>query len=288
MKITYSSGGKIRKRVRQVLTRQYRSKITKLKVKGTNKIYAIKSKLRHGNSDFFDSVLIETSTACNRKCIYCPNSQYDRGDIKNQKHIDFNLYKKIIKELKDLNFKGIIKPFYYSEPLLNEKLEELAEYTKKELPKCKIQIATNGDLLKLDRYQSLVKSGIDAFYITTHKKKAPKHIEELLKELKKRKDKIRIHYIDLNEDSDLDNRGGLVEVKNKNKIPRCVTRPSAILISNKGDVFLCCNDYFRKITFGNIKKEKMVDIWFKPNYVKIRKELEKGIYKLEICKKCTE
>ena len=40
-------------------------------------------------------IFIDTITACNRRCSYCPNSMHDRGSIKNMKKMPAKLFYKI-------------------------------------------------------------------------------------------------------------------------------------------------------------------------------------------------
>ena len=40
----------------------------------------------------FELLGIETITACNRRCSYCPNSLYDRGLLSNMKKMKTELY----------------------------------------------------------------------------------------------------------------------------------------------------------------------------------------------------
>ncbi|MEK6816162.1 MAG: radical SAM/SPASM domain-containing protein, partial [Nanoarchaeota archaeon] len=268
------------------LSRNAKNKINSIKVKLHNYVFDAKRLVQYGKVDFFDSVLIETATACNRKCSYCPNSIYGRGDVKNNKLMDVNLYRKIIDDLASIGFKGVVKPFFYNEPLLDKRMEDLVTYTRQKLPQSVIHIATNGDYLNMEKYNSLVAAGINSIYITAHRKEMPPHIAELLNQLKDRDEKVHIHYIHLTEDSVLDSRGGLMQVKNKNKIPRCVVAPVPLQINYEGNVFLCCNDYFTEHSFGNVNTESILDIWKKPEYAKVRKELYGGVYKFNICKKC--
>jgi radical SAM protein with 4Fe4S-binding SPASM domain len=53
-----------------------------------------------------------------------------------------------------------------------------------------------------------------------------------------------------------------------------------------GDVIVCCHDYHNTIKFGNVKKEKLMDIWNKQGYRELRRELRKGIQRYDLCKNC--
>jgi radical SAM protein with 4Fe4S-binding SPASM domain len=250
-------------------------------------IYSNFSKiLKYGMIDMFDGLSIETTTYCNRKCSYCPNSVFDRGSKKNEKLIPVELFKKIIDELKDINFKGRINPNLYGETLLDERLPELMTYIHKKLPEAKLTIYTNGDFLDMDMLNKLYECGVRSYIITIHGnvKEGREKIKKLMRYIKQGRKKIKILCQVMNENTPLSNIGGLVKVKNIKKEDFDCIDPLAI--NYKGDVIICCNDYFGEVVFGNLEKEKIIDIWNKTNFRQIRQQLKKRIYILDICKRC--
>ncbi|NQT92724.1 MAG: hypothetical protein HQ559_08180 [Lentisphaerae bacterium] len=52
--------------------------------------------VKYGSPDIFPIISIETTTACNRTCFYCPNSKTDRGRLENAKQMDEELFRKIV------------------------------------------------------------------------------------------------------------------------------------------------------------------------------------------------
>ncbi len=252
-------------------------------------LYNLKYKLNYNKWDFFDSISLETTSYCNLRCKFCPNSKYGRGLLKNKKLMDEKLFKKIINELAEINYRGHVLFHFYGEPLTDKRLPSLVEYTKKKLPRAKLQINTNGFLLTISLYKKLVDNGVKLFIITQYADSVPPNIKDLLDYLKTRpKKENKIKYRILGEDIGLSNRGGEINVK-KNidyERPICTYPNTAIPIDYNGNVILCCNDYHSSITFGNLKKEKLLDVWRKPHYKKLRDEMRKGIFKLPICKKC--
>lgn len=276
----------------------------KLRIAARKPYLKLKNKIKYGSFDFFQSVEFENITSCNRRCSYCPNSIYDRGLIKNKKVIDEALFKKIIDELSGFKFSGRISPVFFGEPLLDERLTEWTAYIRKNLPNADIIIHSNGDLLTYKLYNNLIKSGVDLFVITEHGEHMAHNIKELLKNFQETnyKDdymhdkayapvgqkKATILYRDLKKKNNLYNRGGLLKNMDPIKTKKLVCKlPSEILlIDYQGNIILCCNDYFSKIKFGNIKNETILDIWDKKEFKKIRNELAKGDFRLDMCKKC--
>ena len=231
--------------------------------------YDFKNLLKYETKDMFFKVEIETTTWCNRKCSFCPNNKFTRG-----KHeMDVKLFKKIIKDLKEINYDGEIHPHFYNEPLLDKRLPKLIKHVKKELPKSKVIIYTNGDYLDkkmFDKYKEIV----DEFRVGNYGNlnlKIPKN------------QKIKIKSLE-----EYSTRGGLVNVKKKRVLEKCFMPSQQLEIAYNGDVMLCCEDYFGKYIFGNLKKEKILDIWVKPRFRKVRKDLRNSIPVYPICLNCFE
>jgi len=239
--------------------------------------------IKYGTTDFFSEVSIETITACNRRCSYCPNSIFDRGLIKNKRILETKIYHKIIDELSEIDYNGIICPSFYGEPLLDERLLQLIEYTRKKLPNAHIIIYTNGDFLTLPLYKKLVNAGVNEWIITQHSEEKNKNILGIL-ECQKVDPLAYTYYSKL---KGISTRGGLIKA-GKTILPEmCGLRNiSQIVIDYGGNVVLCCQDYHSTVKFGNVKNEKLIDIWKKPAYKRIRRDINNGIFKVPICKRC--
>ena len=252
-------------------------------------LYNLKYKFFYNSWDFFDSISLETTTYCNLRCKFCPNSIYERGLLKNKKLMDSNLFKKIINELRSINYRGKIRLHFYGEPLSDSRLPELIKYIRDKCPRNKVIVYTNGFLLTIELYQKLIKIGVNSFFITQYGTTKIPNIEKLMTYLKTRpKYENKITYRTLGVDLGLSNRGGEIKVKNTvdYERPTCLYPSTSLHIDYLGNLVLCSNDYHSTIIFGNLKKEKLLDIWNKPNYKKLRNELKHYIFKLPICKKC--
>lgn len=251
-------------------------------------IYSLKYLINYGFLDFFDSIALETTTHCNLRCKFCPNSKYERGLEKNKKLMKTSLFKKIIDELSEIGYKGQILLHFYGEPLTDKRLPELVKYTRKNLPNADIQVNTNGFLLTIPIYKKLIEAGVDNFFITQYGKTKPPAIMKLFDYLKEHPKENKTEYRELGADLALSNRGGEIKVEKTVDYDRpiCIYPNTAVHVNYKGEMVLCCNDYHSTITFGNITNEKLLTIWNKPFYKKLRKELRKKIFRLPICKKC--
>lgn len=92
----------------------------------------------------FNRVSIETSTVCNRRCSFCPLSKIRRA----KEFMSFDLLHKIVRELANLRFEGVVQLFLLNEPLLDPFYASKIALVRHLLPKCTIYCATNGDPLR--------------------------------------------------------------------------------------------------------------------------------------------
>jgi len=254
---------------------------TNIRVELLDNIYEFHNCLRYGKLELFSKVEIETTSQCNRRCRYCPNSVFNRGN----NLMKINVFYKIIRELKDIHYSGHIYPHFYGEPLLDKRLPHLVSYTKKNLPRSWIRIYTNGDFLTNQLFSTLIRAGVNEFYITGHSGYLPEHIKKLIN-TKQGKQVIRFFTIDQSK-VPLFNRGGLVKPNKQILMKKCNLASNHLQIDFQGNIILCCNDYLSSIKFGNVAKEKIVDIWRKDEFRGIREETKNGIFRLDICKHCT-
>lgn len=68
----------------------------------------------------------------------------------------------------------------------------------------------------------------------------------------------------------------------------CVLLWQSLVILWNGDVVPCCRDFQAKIILGNIKKDKLKNIWNSTKMQSLRQEHIDGIYKNTLCKDCLE
>ena len=68
---------------------------------------------------------ISESGTCNRKCSFCPRSDPSYEDI--NEFIDSNLHSKLIDQLKNLNYGGVIRYSGFVEPLLDKNIYNLVK-----------------------------------------------------------------------------------------------------------------------------------------------------------------
>lgn len=243
-----------------------------------NKYVWILRNFYKNTDNLFNCISIETCAICNRRCSFCPQS----SDTKPRAMMSNELFDKILKELKELNYRGDIILSSFGEPLLDKRLENFIRRIKTELIS-KVIFFSNGDFLTIDRFRKLVSAGIDLIDLSQHDPEPSEVIKNLFSQISLSELKY-ISFKAVKEDTiTLSTWGGLIELDTLHPLS---CNPYRLTVRADGIVPLCCFDYYKEGNFGNVNKIKLIEIWDSSFYRKVRKELKKGIFNLEICQRC--
>ena len=109
---------------------------------------------------------IETSSQCNRRCGYCPNSKFDR--ISNNDFLDMDTYAKAIRDLTEIDYDGDIKFVGNNEFFMHRNNRAYVEYAHAHLPKCRMTLFSNGDYLKREDIEWAAANGVRLIIVTLH------------------------------------------------------------------------------------------------------------------------
>jgi len=243
-------------------------------------------KQRYGvNTDFmFMAVELEINSMCNRKCTYCPNVT----DRRPGGYMSRELFDKIIAELGEMDFDGRVSYHFYGEPLLDKRLPEFVEHTKKVVPKSFTEIYSNGDFLNLESFREYLRRGLDNMLITQHDNVMPENLQAILDgATEEEKKKIVIRFA---EDRYMINRSGLITdlavIKEPLKVA-CTWPLHTMVITIEGNVVLCCNDYFETEVIGNVGDTSLKEVWSTPQFQKFRYALSTGDRTVsKLCHEC--
>lgn len=238
------------------------------------------------NTPVFKDLGIETTTVCNMSCPYCPNSTIGRP----ASYMPDTTFYKIIDSTADFspNYSGSISPHFYGEPLIDNRLELFVRYAKKRLPQASVQLFTNGVLLDLERFLTLVEAGVDKFVISQHTAEPLPSLINTLKAINTNyPDHAQIEYFDQYHANTKMNRGGLLPGNKPTSAQfyRC-NQYKALCFDVTGTAVLCCNDYLSSETFGSIQHYSVQEIWTNAKYRRIRNLLHYSYFPLPICQNC--
>ena len=138
-------------------------------------IQKITNLIKYKTSDIFTGISIETSTYCNRKCIYCPNHNNPTPKL----YADEKIIYKFIDDLSKMKYTGWIGWNFYNEPVLDERLIKFIKLSKEKIKKVTNILLTNGDFLTLENTIEYKQNGVDMFIVTIHDKNTNKMYKKL-------------------------------------------------------------------------------------------------------------
>ena len=217
---------------------------------------------------------------CNRSCSFCPKSD-DTVAPNTHQMMDDVLINKLFDDLSKINYQGAFCLCGYGEPMLHKKV---LNYTNTLGELGAVEIITNGDTLSekqmLKIYESKATRLLISLYDGEHQllkfKKMIKNsgIPEDFVILRDRwySDKIDFGV-------KLTNRVGTINVGKQNEIDKnrkCFYTSYQVLIDWNGDVFLCPQDWQRRVTMGNIMQKSFFEIWNGKILNKFRKTHQSG------------
>jgi radical SAM protein with 4Fe4S-binding SPASM domain len=242
--------------------------------------------------------------ACNRKCEFCPVSD---PSIWTNRHEGITLenYRKILFDLADIEYKGVILWSTFSEPLLHKGSLDLLRSTKEILPNSPIHVVSNGDVIRKrhDFILELFKAGLDKLQLSLYDGEDQyREFEELGKNLGLSSEQweLRRRFFDgSNFGLTISNRAGLIDSNayralSEQSIPTqslplkqpCTYLFYQIVIDWDGEVLMCAHDWKRELILGNAFEDTIWSIWSSAKSNRIRNEFMKSNRDFSPCAKC--
>lgn len=225
---------------------------------------------------------------CNRVCSFCPKSDDSVAPNQNQKMPSL-LYNKIANELKELGFTGTVMIAGYGEPLLNKDVINMCKVFSEF---CNVEITTNGDPLNVKFIKELYQAGTSKLIISMYDGEHQiKEYTELFEKANIDKSKYilrdRWYTKEDNYGVKLTNRAGVLnnsQVLENNR--QCFYPSYSMMVDWNGDVFLCTQDWNRRIKTGNLMLQTVYEVWTSRILKKYRTHLCDSKRDLPPCNTC--
>lgn len=275
-------------------------------------------------SSFPYEINIELSTACNAKCVICPNRK-----MKHQRMPE-SIWRKVIDGCEGHDIQ-IFFPHIYGEPLLETGLWDVLSYVNKKLPQTHIGLFTNGALLTeevgrklLEHNLGFIAFSIDAATPPTYNYMRPglnyfevvNNVRNFLVYLHKTNhsevftrvqmvvraensheikfvEKLWQKYVNqvniLGDDGRaiMDGSDGSPAYK-CNARWACYTAFQNLYVLPNGDCVVCCKDWLGLTVLGNVMQQSIDEIWYGSTYQYVRYRILQHEYdKVDACDACT-
>lgn len=222
------------------------------------------------------SIVISPTDLCNRTCEFCPHSM---GFPNKKNYMKVHLAEILAKELAYYKWDGVISVSGYGEPLLHPNIGSIIkQFTSKGIS---TRLITSGDRILNGKFTSeeidswgLLSIKIDCYDGQNDVDK----MNEILKDLKTYK---RI----TTGPTDLSNRAGYLWFANNIKKP-CYQPALKSIVDWDGNVYICCEDWSKEISFGSIYEKTFSSIWLSEDLNYVRQNLLNGIRTFPTCQNC--
>ncbi|MCW9035121.1 MAG: SPASM domain-containing protein [Rhodospirillales bacterium] len=243
-----------------------------------------------GKIPLFSWVEISTTDLCNRVCTFCPRANSDLYPNQNN-HISKKLIKKIADELSAISYKGGVLLCGYGEPLLHPEILEICSLFDK---KTRLEIVTNGDKLNEELIRELYATNVNMIVVSMYDgEDQVKHFQNMFNKAGIKKNQYilrdRWHSEADNFGLKLTNRAGTVAWGKQDKViqnKKCFYPHYSMSIDWNGDALLCVQDWHKKLKFGNVYANNLLDIWSTKHLTKIRRNLANGKRSSAPCDQC--
>ena len=272
-------------------------------------------------SNHVRSVEIENHSFCNRTCWFCPNSFIDRRTENTL--LKPSIFKKIIKNLEEINYDQTLIWSRYHEPLAFESIFENITYARKKLKNSFFYLISNGDYLKPDTLSKLHLAGLDMLQISLYlphgeqyndenidkavdrlKRKSNYDISKIKQEDKNNRQfcfknaplKTIINCHNFSSESIISTRGGSIfdgDKKNYHRTSACFSPIHKVTIDFNGIGVLCChtrsdNNDSKDAIIGDLSVEDYNLFHFYRDLAPKRIALVKSGKKEGACKTCKQ
>lgn len=243
-----------------------------------------------GGVPLFNWLEISPIDVCNRACSFCPRSNPEAAPNQNL-IMPPALFGKMADELAALDYKGTVMLAGYGEPMLSP---EIYAMIGRFSAVCNTEITTNGDVLKPRTIERMAKAGINKIIVSLYD--GPEQVDRFKamfaevgvgEELYILRDRWYAATDDFG--VKLTNRAGMVSVGAQRPVDpnhKCYYTHYSMNIDWNGDVYLCTQDWQRRVKSGNVMLSSLLDVWTSKGLRRFRTHLGRGERTLLPCSKC--
>jgi len=258
---------------------------------------------------------IEVFSFCNRRCWFCPNSHIDRHS--QNIFMPDEVHTKIINELAEITYSGIIYYNRYNEPFSDRiTLDRLCE-TRQKLPHATLRAYTNGDYITREYLDEIAEAGLNTLHIMRYplNKEDEEYDEQRQKEiLTSYAEKLNLPFEHRNDIAlNISHPSMTIEVLGKDPKQSFSNRADSITVSGQtpqrrvpclfpftnlyidynGSVLPCCNmrsdvPQHAEMIMGNVVEQTVFDIYTNLRYSLLRYQMRDTGDKIYPCNVCDD
>jgi len=218
-------------------------------------------------------VYLELSNRCNYAHLHkaCPVGYLSRNDDVLPDRIVCH----VLDTLGRYRFSGRIAFHTYNEPLIDPRLDTFVAHARRACPDSEIYICTNGYYLNAERARALVDAGVTNIHVSAYSDAEYERLSQLV---------LPIRYAV--QRATLDARMDLYEAPPTSCSRPCYSPLYQIIVTAAGRLSLCCYDWKRHCTFGNLHEQSFEEVMKDPSLWTLYEQLSHGQRTLDLCRRC--
>jgi len=199
---------------------------------------------------------------------WCPRS----CDNRELTFLKSNIVHKVVEFFERYDFSGRVYFSGYSEPLIDPRLVDLIKYVKRHLPKCNIDMFTNGIACDENLLTDILEAGVDQVRLSIYNQSEGERLRKIA-------DKVKLGGVFLHPrqigptGEDVDNRINVYSLRDRGLKEPCYMPTLYYFVRNNGDVSMCFWDWKYTQTLGNLYKDPVEDTLLNSNRLRINYEL---------------
>lgn len=205
-------------------------------------------------------VQIETLSACNYACTFCPNGKITSP----QGRMRTRLFLRLIDQLSA--FDGSIHLYLRNEPLLDQRILTFARIAAART-RARVVIQTNGS--RLTRQLAVDLSSVCTLIVNDYTDN-----QEIAQRVRSFGPLRRVMVVPRSPNERLSNRAGNLPALPVVKLDQFCVRPfEQMYVAFDGRVVLCCQDWRLEHVMGDANKDTLTSIWESESYRRVREQL---------------
>jgi len=224
----------------------------------------------------FKRLEIETYSMCNRTCPTClRNSIPDRNSVSSwfsPNSLSTEDFKRVLNQSRDMGFHGEICLSHYNEPLMDERIVELATIVKDMNCFSRIFFCSNADFLTetlAKQLDGLINDIGFSFYMDDPvRSKRVTWVKSLFQ--KTRLDISLGDPMDAHMVTHYSPKDDVIQLGRRFANNPCTRPLQRMIVNHKGEMLLCCDDLTGNFSLGSIHDKTIEELWFSElhqNYV---------------------
>jgi hypothetical protein len=227
------------------------------------------------NAQHLDRVNFELSNRCNMAHVH-PRCPAHREEDRPPENLASAVVFQVLDDLRDLAFTGCLSFHQYGEPMMDPRLCWFLERAARVVPTAKTLVWTNGSTLEAHMVQDLQAVGLGHLAVTAYTAAERVRLQALA---------VPPGWMTIYAPNWVEVFGIYDAPCTGSTVP-CYAPLTDVIVTRTGQVGLCCRDWERRYTFGDLDKTPFRDVLDSPVISALYARLSTGDRCLDICQRC--